>query len=143
MTASDTESTRDRRPLAAAGVLFAVCGGLALYGALDTGDAPERPPAPTAAVTYEVSGEGVADITYQARSASGRATVVKAAHLPWHTTADVPLGKEPIVSIVLGDKGGQARCTLAVGGRHIQSATAAGRFGRATCSGVLPAQPPQ
>jgi hypothetical protein len=59
--------------------------------------------------------------------------------LPWRQTVDVPLGKDPIVSIVLGEKGGQARCALAIRGQHVQSATASGRFGRATCTGTLPA----
>ncbi|MFE8949598.1 hypothetical protein [Streptomyces sp. NPDC007856] len=86
-----------------------------------------------------MAGTGTADLTYQARSTTGKAVVVKAAALPWHKTVDVPLGKEPIVSIVLGAKGGQARCTLAIRGHHVQSATATGAFGRATCSGPVPA----
>ncbi|MGW3625207.1 hypothetical protein [Streptomyces sp. NPDC000880] len=36
-------------------------------------------------------------------------------------------------------KGGQASCTLAIRGKHVQLATASGSFGRATCTGVLPA----
>ncbi|MFF4209591.1 hypothetical protein ACFYZE_09620 [Streptomyces sp. NPDC001796] len=43
----------------------------------------------------------------------------------------------PVVSVVLGEQGGQARCSLAIRGRHVQSATASGEFGRATCSGEL------
>ncbi|WP_367320760.1 hypothetical protein [Streptomyces sp. HUAS ZL42] len=131
----------DRAGLVVAAAVLAVCGGLVLYGVFDTGQADAKPErrTPAAAVTYEVTGQGTADITYQARSETGRAVVVKAAGLPWRKTVDVPLGKEPIVSIVLGEKGGQARCVLAVRGRHVQSATATGAFGRATCSGVLPA----
>ncbi|MYS47300.1 hypothetical protein GTY23_40250 [Streptomyces sp. SID5998] len=34
-------------------------------------------------------------------------------------------------------QGGHARCTLAVRGRHMQSATASGGFGRAACTGYL------
>ncbi|WP_324786220.1 hypothetical protein [Streptomyces sp. H51] len=49
------------------------------------------------------------------------------------------MGRDPLISIVLGDDGGTARCALAVRGRHVQSATATGNFGRATCSGSLPA----
>jgi hypothetical protein len=64
--------------------------------------------------------------------------VVKAASLPWHRTVEVPLGRSPVVSVVLGEKGGRARCALAIRGRHVQSATAVGEFGRATCSGELP-----
>ncbi|QOV47723.1 hypothetical protein IPT68_22315 [Streptomyces chromofuscus] len=123
-----------------AGAALSACGGLVLYGVLGPGEDDAKPEhrTPTAAVTYEVTGQGTADITYQARSESGEAVVVKAAALPWRKTVDVPLGKEPIVSIVLGEQGGQARCALAVRGKHVRSATATGVFGRATCSGVLP-----
>ncbi|QOV41500.1 hypothetical protein IM697_39545 [Streptomyces ferrugineus] len=126
----------------AAGAVLAACGGFVLYGVLDPGEDDEKPAdrTPTAAVTYEVTGEGTADITYQARSASGEAVIVKAATLPWRKTVDVPLGQDPTVSIVLGEKGGQARCTLALRGKHVQSATATGTFGRATCTGALPGQ---
>lgn len=144
-TAGSAADTADRRSLRAglvvAGAALAACLGLVLYGVLDTngGDSKSEPKVPTAPVTYEVTGKGTVDITYQARSQTGRATVVKAATLPWHATVQVPLGQDPIVSIVLGEKGGQARCALAVHGKHVQSATAAGEFGRATCSGSLPA----
>ncbi|MBQ0983428.1 hypothetical protein KBZ10_02535 [Streptomyces sp. F63] len=109
---------------------------------LDSGKGDEKPAdrTPTAAVTYEVTGKGTADITYQARNTSGEAVVVKGATLPWRKTVDVPLGQEPTVSIVLGEKGGQARCALAVRGKHAQSATAVGKFGRATCAGALPGE---
>jgi hypothetical protein len=130
----------NRAGLAVAGAALAACGGLVLYGVLDTGQGNGRPQhrTPTAAVTYEVTGQGTADITYQARSEAGKATVVKAAQLPWRTSVEVPLGRDPIVSIALTDQGGQARCTLAVRGHHVQSATATGTFGRATCAGTLP-----
>lgn len=129
----------DRSGLLVAGAVLAACAGLVVYGVVDTGSdtKPERR-TPTAAVTYEVTGEGTADITYQARSETGKATVVKAATLPWRKSVDVPLGQAPTVNIVLTEKGGQARCTLAVRGRHVQSATATGTFGRATCTGALP-----
>lgn len=142
---TDESESADRRSLRAAliaaGAVLAACAGLVLYGVLepDQGDGTPEHRTPTAAVTYEVTGRGTADITYQARSATGRAVVVKAAALPWRKTVDVPLGKEPVVSIVLGEKGGQARCALAIRGEHVQSATAAGAFGRATCAGSLPA----
>ncbi|MBQ0997500.1 hypothetical protein KBY32_13060 [Streptomyces sp. RK62] len=110
---------------------------------LDPGQSDKKPEhrTPTASVTYEVTGQGAADITFQDRSEAGKATVVKAAALPWRKMVDVPLGRDPIVSITLGEKGGQARCTLAIRGRHVQSATATGTFGRATCTGALPAEP--
>lgn len=134
------KSSGDRAGLLAAGVALAACGGLVLYGVLDSGEHEKKPEnrTPTAAVTYEVTGKGTADITYLARSSSGEAVVVKAAALPWRKTVDVPIGEEPTVSIMLGEKGGQARCVLAIRGRHVQSSTATGDFGRATCSGTLP-----
>ncbi|MFJ8629364.1 hypothetical protein [Streptomyces sp. NPDC093568] len=134
----------DRSGLVIAGAVLAACAGLVVYGVLDSGEGGDKGSersVPTASVTYEVTGEGSADITFQARSEAGTATVVKAAALPWRKTVDVPVGRDPIVSIVLTEKGGQARCTLAIRGRHVQSATATGTFGRATCTGALPAEP--
>lgn len=132
----------DRAGLIAGAAVLAACAALVLYGVLGAGgggeDDPERHRTPTASVTYEVTGTGTADLTYQARSISGKAAAVHAAHLPWRTTVEVPLGKEPIISIQLGEQGGQAHCSLAVRGRHVQSATASGAYGRATCSGALP-----
>jgi hypothetical protein len=116
----------------------AACAGLVLYGVLDTDEKPERH-VPTASVTYEVSGEGTADLTWQARSESGKAVAARGVTLPWKKTVRVPLGKPPIVTITLGEKGGRASCRLAVRGKHVQTATAYGKFGRATCQGELPA----
>ncbi|MFF3893895.1 hypothetical protein ACFYY3_12025 [Streptomyces sp. NPDC001812] len=131
----------DRAGFLAAGAVLAVCLGLVLYGTLGTtGDTePERPKAPTAAVTYQVTGEGRVDVSYLARSEEGRATVEKDIALPWKKTVQVPLGRSPIIGIVLDGKGGQARCALAIRGAHVQSATASGTYGRATCAGELPA----
>ncbi|MEV6587029.1 hypothetical protein [Streptomyces acidicola] len=133
----------DRAGVITAAVALAACGGLVLYGVLSGGggDEKKKHEVPTASVTYEVTGTGTADITYQARSESGKATVVRAAALPWRKTVPVPLGSSPVVSIVLGEKGGEARCAVAVQGRHMQSATASGDFGRATCTGTLPSPP--
>jgi hypothetical protein len=132
----------DRAGLLAGAAVLAACSGLVLYGVIDTGsdgDGKPRHRTPTAAVTYEVTGTGTADLTYQGHSTSGKAAVVNGARLPWHTTVEVPLGQAPTINIVLGEQGGQARCSLAVRGHHVQSATATGTFGRATCSGALPA----
>ncbi|AZQ40650.1 hypothetical protein EJ357_28800 [Streptomyces cyaneochromogenes] len=110
-------------------------GGL---GTSDAGDGKAESDTPTAAVTYEVTGEGRVEVSYLARSEEGKATVDKDVELPWKKTVEVPLGKAPVVSIVLDGKGGQARCALAIKGRHVQSATASGTYGRATCMGELP-----
>jgi len=140
----DTESAEapgkglDRRALAVAGVLLAACAGLVLYGVLDTeGSGPAGSRTATAAVTYEVTGEGTADISYQAGSEAGTATVARAVDLPWRKTVEVPLGRPPVVAITLGEKGGRASCSLAVRGEHVQTASAYGKFGRATCQGQL------
>ncbi|WP_189886636.1 hypothetical protein [Streptomyces xantholiticus] len=128
-----------RAGVAIAAVLLLACGGLVGYGVLDTEEKPKPPAVPTASVTYEVTGEGPVEISYLARSEDGTATVVRDAELPWKKTVQVPLGKPPTIAIVLGQKGGQAACTLAIRGVHVQRATAMGEFGRATCAGELPA----
>lgn len=122
-----------------AAVLLLACAGLVGYGLLDTEEEPGKPSTPTAAVTYEVTGDGTAEISFLGRNEDGTATVVRDAELPWKRTVQVPLGTAPTVAIVLGEKGGQASCTLAVRGKHVQRATATGAFGRATCAGALPA----
>ncbi|MFP8941100.1 hypothetical protein ACLIYM_06650 [Streptomyces fenghuangensis] len=129
----------DRRVVAVAAALLLACAGLVGYGVLNTGDEPGDRAVPTAEVTYEVRGEGRADITYLARSEAGKATVASDVTLPWKKTVEVPLGEEPTVSILLGEKGGEASCTLAIRGRHVQRSTAFGSYGRATCAGALPA----
>ncbi|WP_234306543.1 hypothetical protein [Streptomyces sp. NRRL F-2799] len=140
-------AARAKRPgrtgLFIVGAVVAACGGLVLYGVFNTADKPHKPSVPTAAVTYEVTGEGTADIAYQGRSEAGTATVDRAVALPWKKTVSVPLGKPPLVSITLGERGGQARCSLAVRGKHIQTAAAFGKFGRATCQAELPSATPK
>jgi hypothetical protein len=125
----------DRRAVAIAGAVLLACGGLAAYGILGSQGQPRPHAVPTAEVTYQVLGHGTADISYLGHNEKGKATVITGAELPWHKTVDVPLGKEPVVNIVLDDKGGQASCTLAVRGVHVQRSTASGPYGRATCHG--------
>ncbi|WP_432071976.1 hypothetical protein [Streptomyces wuyuanensis] len=121
-----------------AAVLLA-SGGLVGYGVLNAKVQPKPRAVPTAEVTYEVTGTGTAEVAYLARSGYGTATVEKGVTLPWKKSVEVPLGKAPSVAVVLDEKGGRASCTLAVRGQHVQRATAMGEFGRATCSGELPA----
>ncbi|MEW2080665.1 hypothetical protein [Streptomyces sp. NPDC005283] len=129
----------DLRGLAIAAVALLACGGLIGYGILNTPEKPKARAVPTAEVTYEVTGSGTAELSYLARSESGEATVEKGVTLPWKKTVQVPLGKAPTIALVLDGKGGQAGCTLAIRGKHVQRATASGNFGRATCTGELPA----
>ncbi|MGW6461719.1 hypothetical protein ACWF94_38275 [Streptomyces sp. NPDC055078] len=127
-----------RRGLVIAGALTVVCAALIGYGLLGTGE--EKRPAhraapPTAEVTYEVTGEGTAEISYRTGGGPGSSAVVRNAALPWTKSVRLPPGQTPTVAVVLGDRGGRAVCTLAVRGEHVQRATATGRFGRATCGG--------
>ncbi|MFF4502280.1 hypothetical protein [Streptomyces sp. NPDC001401] len=135
MPSTEKESTAglDRRALGIAAVVVAACGGLVLYGVLDTPDAPKKPGVATTAVTYEVTGKGKADISYE--SGGKQASTARAAQLPWKKTVRVPVDHSPLVAITLGEKGGRAGCSLAVDGRHVQAASAYGRYGRATCQG--------
>ncbi|MEV0318100.1 hypothetical protein ACIBKX_07535 [Streptomyces sp. NPDC050658] len=141
-TAAEKLRGGDRRAYIAGGAVLAACLGLVVLGVLDTEDEPAKRRVPTASVTYELSGEGNVEVSYLARSEEGRATIAKNVRLPWKKTVQVPLGKAPSVNIVLDKKGGQVRCALAVRGKHVQSATASGGYGRATCSGELPAPVP-
>ena len=130
----------DRRGIAVGAALLLACGALVTYGILNSGGKPtDKQATPTAGVTYEVLGEGTVDISYRGAGGSDRADVVKNVRLPWKKTVNVPLGKDPIVNVTLGEKGGQASCTLAVRGKHVQRATASGDFGRTTCRSELPA----
>ncbi|QES46167.1 hypothetical protein DEJ49_22830 [Streptomyces venezuelae] len=116
-----------------------MCAGFVVYGFVG-GDEPERRPAPTASVTYRVTGTGTgaADVSYVAEDAAGDADGGTRVELPWQKTVRVPLGKDPALSIRLGKQGGEVSCTLSVGGEHRQRATASGAYGRATCSAELP-----
>lgn len=131
---------RQRRLLAAGAALLATAA--AAYGVytLTSADTPAKPPVPTAAVTYSVTGTGTADITYLATIEQGTATTEKAVDLPWKRTVQVPLGKEPSVKVQLPQQGGEATCTLSVRGEHKQRATASGAYGRTTCTTSLSAQ---
>ncbi|MFB7450602.1 hypothetical protein [Streptomyces sp. NPDC056194] len=128
-----------RRGLAIAGITLLACLGLVGYGVLGTDEQPKPSATATAEVTYEVTGTGTVEISYLARGESGTATVEKAVTLPWTKSVRMPAGKAPTIAVVLDGKGGQASCALAIGGKHIQRATAMGEFGRATCTGALPA----
>ncbi|MHA4779166.1 MmpS family transport accessory protein [Streptomyces sp. MSC1_001] len=133
----------DRRGVAVAGAMLLACGALVAYGIVGSDGAPTQAAAPAravpaAGVTYEVLGEGTADISYRGPGGD-EATVITGARLPWRKTVSVPLGASPTVAVTLGEAGGTASCTLAVRGRHVQRATASGAFGRTTCSGELPA----
>ncbi|MQY15176.1 hypothetical protein SRB5_53540 [Streptomyces sp. RB5] len=130
-----------RRSKILASVLMAALAGLGLYGLLspDEPAAPDKPPVPTAAVTYTVNGTGTAQIAYQNPTAGRAATVIRSTSLPWTKTIRVPLGHNPRVSVILGDDGGTATCTLTIRSRPVQTSTTNGPNGRAHCTAPLPA----
>lgn len=131
---ADAPEVRSTRWIwATAGALLTACGAVVAYGALGD-DTPHNRPVPTAAVTYEITGEGTANVSYLGRSTQGTETVEKAVALPWKRSVRVPLGQEPTVRIQLDERGGEASCALAVRGEHIQRASALGSHGRATCA---------
>ncbi|GGU85604.1 hypothetical protein GCM10010275_21230 [Streptomyces litmocidini] len=144
---SERESAGDspnRRTPLIAGIALLGCIGLAGYGFLGTDGQPKPRTASTAEVTnevtYEVTGTGTVEISYLTRGGTGTARVEKGVTLPWTKSVQVPVGKAPAVAIVLDEKGGQASCTLAIRDKHVQRATAAGAFGRATCTGGVRAR---
>ncbi|MFD3516657.1 hypothetical protein [Streptomyces sp. NPDC058657] len=118
-------------------LLLTAAAGYGVYALTGT-DTPAKPPVPTAAVTYSITGTGTADLTYLATSEEGTATTEKAVPLPWKKTVQVPLGKPPVIKVQLPQQGGTATCALAIRDQHMQRATAAGAYGRATCTAALP-----
>ncbi|MFJ9808721.1 hypothetical protein ACIRTB_10845 [Streptomyces sp. NPDC101158] len=138
----EKESNRRGRrfTLVAAGALLSVCGALLAYGSVGAGGDSEdgrgaaggRSGTHATEVAYEVLGEGTADISYRA---AGVEDLVRNARLPWRKTVRLPQGATPAVSVTLGEKGGRASCGLTVAGRHVQSSTVEGVFGRGTCAG--------
>ncbi|MFJ7154416.1 MmpS family transport accessory protein [Streptomyces sp. NPDC101118] len=129
----------DRNVIGIAGVVLLATCGLVGYGILSTPQDPEPAAVPSVAVTYEVTGTGTAEIAYRSDAESAAAAVERNVRLPWKKTVQVPLTESPTVNITLDKTGGQASCTLAVQGKHVQLATASGAYGRATCTG--PARP--
>ncbi|MEU0991664.1 hypothetical protein [Streptomyces sp. NPDC005953] len=133
-------SASPRRVWAAIGALGLACAGIAGYavhdssGGNNSGKQPSSRAVAAAEVTYEVTGEGTAEITYRPAGGTG-AVVVREAALPWKKSIRLPVGKSPTVAVVLGEHGGRAACTVSVRGKHVQQATATGRYGRATCGG--------
>ncbi|GDY32290.1 hypothetical protein [Gandjariella thermophila] len=78
-------------------------------------------------ITFAVDGQGTADITWSGGTASH-------ATLPWHTTVQEPVGAHPVsLTVVLGQQGGQATCSISVDGHRVSSSLAQGAYGRATC----------
>ncbi|MFF0474520.1 hypothetical protein [Streptomyces sp. NPDC004284] len=135
-----TGASPGRRGWLIAGIALLTCAGLVGYGTLGTDEQPRPEAAPGAEVTYAVTGTGTAEISYLARSEAGTATVEKDVTLPWTKSVQMPLGKAPTVTVVLGEKGGQASCTLTIRDKHVQRSTTMGAFGRTSCTGGVQAR---
>jgi hypothetical protein len=131
---------RDRRPTVlacAAGLVAAAVAGSVLTVAL-TGEKPAPPPY-TVAVTYKVTGKGTATIVYNNGDPDDPGRRKQAVDLPWSKKVQVsPKTGHARVSIILGEDGGRAACSLAVRGEHRQTSSAFGSYGRATCSAKVP-----
>ncbi|MER6072748.1 hypothetical protein ABT187_28665 [Streptomyces sp. NPDC001817] len=81
-------------------------------------------------VTLTVEGRGTADVNWSTATGGKAAQTT----LPWHTTVQAPTGRREVtLSLVLGQHGGQATCSIAIDGRRVNSSLAQGKFGRATC----------
>ncbi len=124
-----------------------LAGGAALVAAAVVGTVllvalPEDEPAPapyTVAVTYKVTGEGKATISYDTGRSDDPGGREQPVELLWSKKVRVSPGSDQArVSIILGEDGGRAQCAVAVRGQHRQRSTAFGEFGRATCSAKVP-----
>lgn len=141
-TGSQLGWSRHRRKFlaGAAGLVAAAVAGTLITLAL-----PEKQPQPSApdtvAVTYRVTGEGKATISYNTGRADAPGAREQLVDLPWEKKARVnPESGLARVSIVLDEDGGRAQCALSVAGEHRRRATAFGDFGRATCSAKVPGE---
>jgi MmpS family membrane protein len=133
---------RDHRPkvLAGAGALVAAAVAGTVLAVAFSGEEPDPPPY-TVAVTYKVTGEGTATIVYNDGDPDDGGRRQQAVDLPWSKNVRVnPDSGTASVSIILGKDGGRAACAIAVRGKHRQTSSAFGSYGRATCSAKVPAK---
>ncbi|MEV8475509.1 hypothetical protein [Streptomyces sp. NPDC051173] len=91
-------------------------------------------------VVYEVAGTNVKDVTYgvdeQGKAATG---TVDDPGLPWKKKVTMKgVATAPSLSLILGEKGGEAQCVITVNGKEAKRATAKGEFGTATCVAASP-----
>ncbi|MEU8581751.1 MmpS family transport accessory protein [Streptomyces abikoensis] len=92
-------------------------------------------------VVYEVTGSAVKDIAYGIGDQKDEATeTVEAPALPWKKKVTMKgVATAPSLSLILGEKGGEAQCVITINGRVVKRATAEGEFGTATCVAASPA----
>lgn len=92
-------------------------------------------------VVYEVTGDGVKTLMYEE---GGKGEIssesVDDPKLPWKKKLTMKgIATAPNVSLILGEKGGQADCVITINGKEAKRATAKGEFGTASCVAVSPA----
>lgn len=127
---------RDHRPkiLADAGALVAAAVAGTVLAAAFSGEEPAPPPY-TVGVTYKVTGKGEATIDHNDGDPDDGGRRQQAVDLLWSKNVRVnPDSGTASVSIILGKNGGRAACAIAVRGKHRQTSSAFGSYGRATCS---------
>ncbi|MFR9676606.1 hypothetical protein [Streptomyces sp. TR06-5] len=132
---------RDHRPKVLAGaaaLVAAAAAGTALTVGLSDDQEPADAPY-SVAVTYRVTGDGPATISWNGGDPDKPRRQRQSVELPWTKKLTVqPASGSARVSLTLGKDGGTAQCTVAVDGQHRQRATAFGDFGRATCAADVP-----
>uniref|UniRef100_A0AAU2UXG4 MmpS family membrane protein n=1 Tax=Streptomyces sp. NBC_00003 TaxID=2903608 RepID=A0AAU2UXG4_9ACTN len=92
-------------------------------------------------VVYEVTGSGVKTVMYEEGSKGEISSEsVDDPKLPWKKNLTMNgIATAPNVSLILGEKGGQADCVITINGKEAKRATAKGEFGTASCVAVSPA----
>ncbi|GAU65975.1 hypothetical protein SSP35_02_03440 [Streptomyces sp. NBRC 110611] len=92
-------------------------------------------------VVYEVTGSGVQTITYEEGGKGELSSKsVDDPKVPWKKEITMTgVATSPNVSLILGEKGGQADCVITINGKEAKRATAKGGFGTASCVAASPA----
>jgi hypothetical protein len=83
-------------------------------------------------VSFQVDGSGTADLGYSTGAAATSGTAPHAA-LPWKKTVRAA-STAYTLTVVLGQAGGDATCSISIDGRRLAGSRAYGPFGRATCT---------
>jgi hypothetical protein len=83
-------------------------------------------------VSFQVDGSGNADLSYSTGATATSGTAPHTA-LPWKKTVRAN-GATYTLTVVLGQAGGDASCSISVDGRRLAGSSAHGHFGRATCA---------
>ncbi|GCD42218.1 hypothetical protein [Streptomyces paromomycinus] len=106
----------------------------------DNTSAFEELDASTFEVVYEVTGSDVRTVTYEGGAKRGTSSAsIDDPEVPWKKeVALTGIATSPNVSLMLGEKGGQADCVIYINGKEVKRATARGAFGTASCVAASP-----